>query len=243
MSKKLKAGNLLLGVLPSEARQRAGLQEQTLPIREVLIRAEEVPRFVFFPCDRAVASIIRPTRDGQQVEAGVVGREGVVSAQALLAPLAPTGCHAVVQNDGCFVRVELTMVRQLFEEQPPFRDALLAYVSVFLDQVTQNLVCNRLHPIERRLAKWLLMMQDRVASDELHLTQDFLASMLGVHRPGVTLAVRALEDDGLIAHRRNWLEIRDREGVLTRSCECYPPLNDRFVSFAAHLSREARAVD
>jgi CRP-like cAMP-binding protein len=233
----LPEGNLLLRMLPPEGRERAAIREEDRPIRDVLVHAEEVPRFVFFPHGGAVASIVRPTQNGQLVEAGVVGGEGIFNVHTLLAPPAATGSHAVVQSDGRFSRVEIVRVRELFEMYVTFREALLAYTSVFLDQVTQNLVCNRLHPIEQRLAKWLLMMRDRVSSDELHLTQDFLASMLGVYRPGVSLAVGALEADGLIRHRRNWLEIRDRDGVLARSCECYRPLNDKLISFSSSLDR------
>jgi CRP-like cAMP-binding protein len=107
---------------------------------------------------------------------------------------------------------------------------------VFLDQVTQNLVCNRLHPIEQRLAKWLLVMQDRTQTAELHLTQEFLSYMLGVHRPGVSIAVTALEADGVIAHRRNRIALREREGIIARSCECYRPLHEKLRDFASEFS-------
>jgi CRP-like cAMP-binding protein len=228
-------GNLLLGILTSEARERLGLREEEHPIRDVLMTAEDVPRFLYFPHPGAVTSIVRPTASGQLVEAGVVGAEGMFSVNTLLAPSVATGNHAIVQSEGRFSRAEVSRVRNLFDIDDRFRDALLSYTSLFLDQVSQNLVCNRLHPIEQRLAKWLLMMRDRVSKDELHLTQDFLASMLGVYRPGVSLAVGTLEAEGLIQHRRNWIELRDREGVLARACECYRPLGDKLVSFAESL--------
>ena len=230
------AGNLLLGILPPEVLERAGVREEQHPIRDVLIGAEETPEFVFFPHARAVVSIVRSTASGHMVEAGVVGNEGLLNVHTILTTPGPTGSQAVVQNDGVMSVLEVGAARELFDEHEEFRDAALAYTSVFLDQVTQNLVCNRLHHIEQRLAKWLLMMRDRVDRDELHLTQEFLAYMLGVHRPGVSIAVSALEDDGLIRHRRNWLEIRDREGVLGRSCECYRPLHDKLRVFAASLA-------
>ncbi|MCU1245274.1 MAG: putative transcriptional regulator, Crp/Fnr family, partial [Acidobacteria bacterium] len=152
-----------------------------------------------------------------------------------LAPPAPTRSDAIVQNDGRFSRIAVGKVCELFDRHPPFRDAVLAYTSVFLDMVTQNLVCNRLHPIEQRLAKWLLVMRDRVHRDDLHLTQEFLSYMLGVHRPGVSIAVTALESDGLIRHRRNWIELRDRPGIAARSCECYRPLHERLAGFMVSL--------
>jgi CRP-like cAMP-binding protein len=228
-------GNLLLGILPSEARERLAIREEDHPIRDVLMTAEDVPRFIYFPHPGAVTSIVRPTVSGQLVEAGVVGAEGLVSVHTLLAPSMPTGSHAIVQSEGRFSRAESPRVREVFDTDDRFREALLSYTSVFLDQVSQNLVCNRLHPIEQRLAKWLLMMRDRVSNDDLHLTQDFLASMLGVYRPGVSLAVSALESEGLIRHRRNWIELRDREGTMARACECYRPLGEKLIAFAESL--------
>ncbi|MDQ3283607.1 MAG: Crp/Fnr family transcriptional regulator [Acidobacteriota bacterium] len=228
-------GNLLLRVLSDAELEKAGVRSEDHEIRSVLIDAEETPDYVFFPHRGGVASIVRATTSGQMVEAGVVGHEGFFNVHALLTSPAPTGSQAVVQNDGRFSRIEVKRVRELFESNAVFRDALLAYTSVFLDQVTQNLVCNRLHPIEQRLAKWLLMMRDRVPSDSLHVTQEFLGHMLGVHRPGVSIAVSALENDGLIQHRRNWLALRNREGVLLRSCECYRPLQERLTRFASAL--------
>lgn len=234
MSREHQPGaNLLLRALAPEVVARAGIREEDHPLRSVLIRADETPRYVFFPHSGAVASIVRTTASGQMVEAGIVGGEGAFNVHTILAPPAPTGSQAVVQSEGRFSRVEVVRLRELFESDTTFRDALLAYTSVFLDQVTQNLLCNRLHPIEQRLAKWLLMMRDRVGRDELHLTQEFLAYMLGVHRPGVSLAVRALESDGLIRHRRNWVELLDLDGIVARSCECSFPLREKLREFSA----------
>jgi Mn-dependent DtxR family transcriptional regulator len=97
--------------------------------------------------------------------------------------------------------------------------------------VTQNLLCNRPHAIEHRLAKWLLVIRDRTATDDLHLTQNFLSHMLGVYRPSVSIAVNALEGDGVIAHSRNHIRIRDHAGLLARSCECYAVLHAGLAGF------------
>jgi CRP-like cAMP-binding protein len=236
MSKVRSAGgNLLLGTLPAEVLERAGVQEHEHPLRDVLIAAEEAPSFVLFPHPGAVASIVRITASGQMVETGIVGGEGLLKVDTLLGNSTPTRSDAIVQNEGRFSRITVDKARELFDSHSAFREAVLAYTSVFLDMVTQNLVCNRLHPIEQRLAKWLLMMRDRVSSDALHLTQEFLSYMLGVHRPGVSIAVTSLENDGLIRHRRNWIELRDRPGIEARSCECYRPLHDRLRDFTAAL--------
>jgi hypothetical protein len=186
--------NLLLKTLSPEALKHAQAVDETHPVRTVLIEEDETPKHAYFPHWGAAASVVRATTAGQMVEAGVVGGEGLVHVQGILTTSGPTSSRGV---------------RELFDEHPAFREAVLGYTSVFLDQVTQNLVCNRLHAIEQRLAKWLLVMQDRTRTDELHLTQEFLSYMLGVHRPGVSIAVTALEADGLIAHRRSRVKVRD----------------------------------
>lgn len=228
-------GNLLLELLPSAALKNADVREEQHPLRTVLIKSDETPRAAFFPHSSAVASIVRMMSSGQMVETGIASAEGFVNVQAALAGPVATGSAIIVQNEGTFSRIALPQFSRLFNEHEVFRGAVLAYTSLFLDQVTQNLVCNRLHSIEQRLAKWLLVMRDRTLSDELHLTQEFLSYMLGVHRPGVSLAVSALENDGIIGHRRNRIEIRDRESMIARSCECYRPLHNRLLEFKATL--------
>jgi hypothetical protein len=231
-----RTGNLLLEMLPANALERSNAREEDIPLKHVLLAADETPQFVYFPHHGSVASIVRATVSGQMVEAGVVGGEGLCNIHTVLAGAAPTGSRMIVQNEGRFTLVAVQSLKLLFNEHAGFRDAVLAYTSVFLDQVTQNLVCNRLHNIEQRLAKWLLVMRDRVLRDELHMTQEFLAYMLGVHRPGVSLAVKELETEGLIRHRRNLIALVDPDGILARACECYLPLRDKLLNFFARVS-------
>lgn len=228
-------GNILLDTLTPRALSALELSHEDHPITTPLMRADESPTHVFFPAPGAVVSIVRSTENGSMVESALVGYEGMVVVQAILTDPQP-GNHAVVQIEGRLSRAHHQKVREVFRANEPFRDATLAFASVFLDQVTQNLVCNRLHVIEQRLAKWLLAVRDRIDTDELHLTHDFLAHMLGVHRPGVSIAVAALEMDGLIRHRRNRLEIRDRAGLHKRTCECYRVLHTRLARFRADLA-------
>jgi CRP-like cAMP-binding protein len=225
------SGNLLLGTLDSATLRGLHIHEEDHAIAAVLITADETPAFVFFPHTAAVVSIVRSTEDGFMVESGVIGSEGMFNLQTAITEPAPTGSQAVVQGEGRFSRIEARLLREHFREDAPFRDRILAFTSLFLGQVTQNLVCNRLHPIEQRLAKWMLIIRDRTDNDELHLTQDFLAHMLGIHRPGVSIAVTALEIDGLVSHARNRLAIRDREGLLVRSCECYAVIHAGLAGF------------
>lgn len=232
----IAAGNLLLNTLGPAALAALDLHEEDHPISVVLVTPDETPASVFFPYAGAVVSIVRSTENGSMVEAGVIGNEGMFFVQAVLAAPAPTGSEAIVQIEGRFARVGHPRLRDQFRANEAFRDTLLAFTGLFLEQVTQNLVCNRLHPIEERLAKWLLIVRDRIDTDELHLTQDFLAHMLGIHRPGVSIAVNALEVDGIIGHGRNLIQIRDRHGLLVRACECYGVINARLTHFRSTVA-------
>jgi CRP-like cAMP-binding protein len=225
------SGNLLLDTLTPSILQALHAHEEDHAIAAVLVTADETPAFVFFPHATAVVSIIRSTEDGSTVESGVIGSEGMFNVQTAITIPAPTGSQAVVQGEGRFSRLDARLLREHFQDDVSFRDRVLAFTSLFLDQVTQNLVCNRLHPIEQRLAKWMLIIRDRTDNDDLHLTQDFLAHMLGIHRPGVSIAVTALELDGLVSHARSHLTIRDLDGLLARSCECYAAVHASLVGF------------
>lgn len=230
---KTTSGNLLLRTLPPRILRALAPAEEEHRITDILMQPDKTPESVFFPHFAAVVSIIRVTDSGAMVEAGVVGHEGMFNVHTVISAPAPTGSQAIVQIDGRISRVDAGVLREQFRKDERFRDLLLSFTSLFLHQVTQNLLCNRLHAIEQRLAKWLLITRDRIDTDELHLTQAFLSHMLGVHRPGVSIAVTALENDGVIGHSRNYIRIRDRAGLLVRSCECYVPLHaglERFVA-------------
>lgn len=227
--------NLILGVLASETLRT--LSPETLPYEagDILFTPEKVPEFVYFPHGGAVVSMVRTTAEGAMVEAGVVGSEGVFSVHSLIAEPAPTRCETIMQLRGLVTRVPTETAREWFAIDATFRQAVLAYTSGFLSDITQNTVCNRLHTIEQRLAKWLLTVHDRHESDELRLTHEFLSHMLGVQRAGVTIAVNALEQDGLIAHTRNRILLRDRAGLLSRSCECYAILHENLQQLRASV--------
>jgi CRP-like cAMP-binding protein len=232
----MPTGNILLNGLAPEALASLELYEEDHPISVVLISPDETPAFIFFPCAGAVVSIVRSTESGSMVEAGVIGDEGMFAIQTVLTTPSPTGSEAIVQIDGRFARADQALVHEQFRTNEPFRDTLLGFTSLFLEQVTQNLVCNRLHAIEQRLAKWLLIVRDRIDTDKLHLTQEFLSHMLGIHRPGVSIAIGALELDGLIHHGRSSIEIRDREGLLKRSCECYGVIHAKLLQFRSSVA-------
>jgi CRP-like cAMP-binding protein len=229
--------NLILDGLSAETLSALDIREESHPITAVLFRPDETPKSVFFPCRGAVVSIVRSTEDGSMVESGVIGDEGLMAVQNVITDPAPTGSQAIVQIDGRFLRLDARLLREQFQKDGVLRDRVLAFTSAFLTQITQNLVCNRLHAIEKRLAKWLLIVRDRMDKDELHLTHDFLAHMLGIHRPGVSIAVNALELDGIISHSRNRITIRDRQGLIDRACECFGVLHADLLNFRATFGR------
>ncbi len=211
--------NAILAALPRDVLQRVQPRKQQVAINEILLEPEEAPEWVFFPCESAVVSMVRTTDEGIQVEVGIVGYEGLVAVHSVLSPSTQPD-EAVVQNGGALFRIRASRLRDEMTRNQQIRALILSYAASFYEQVSQNVVCNRLHTIEQRLSKWLLMVRDRTTSDDLHLTHDFLSHMLGIRRSGVTIAIGAFSLDGLIKSARNRITVRDREGLEARSCQC-----------------------
>lgn len=218
--------NSLLDRFPAEAVRSLDLEPVPLRSHDVLAKADERCKWLYFPNRGAVVSLTRVTSGGTTVEVGIIGAEGVVGFQYLLASR-PMGSDSVVQVSGDGTRARLEVVQRLFDSSPAVRRLILDRAMTFLNQVSQHAVCNRVHSIEQRLAKWILAVRDRIESDELDLTHDFLAQMLGIRRPGVTLTIGALTLDGLVTHERSTIRIRDREGLIARTCECYELIRER----------------
>lgn len=213
--------NSLLLALKAEERQalEPHLQEVRLKRGHVLDEPDEPITHVHFPND-AVVSLTVPTLAGETAEAATIGREGMVGFVAAFADRRAFA-RSLVQVSGTATRLPLARLEAAFEAYPSIRELCLAYVQVLLGQVLQSVACGTLHPAEMRLARWLLMLHDRAAKDELRLTQDFLADMLGVRRATVAVSLRAMREDGLLAQRRGSIVILDRPGLEGRSCECY----------------------
>jgi CRP-like cAMP-binding protein len=212
--------NALLERFPADVRRQLDVTDQQYESHDVLIEGDELPRWVYFPYRGTVISLTRTTENGTTVEVGIVGWEGVAAVQCVLLPR-PSGTDAVVQIAGGGGRVRLQTLRAAMNDSAETRELLLAFAGGFLAQVSQHATCNRVHTIEQRLAKWLLGVQDRIDTDEMGLTHDFLSHMLGTRRAGATVAIGALSLDGLIEQRRGGLCIIDREGLEERACECY----------------------
>ena len=213
--------NRLLAALPAGelGRLRPYLERVELTQRESLYEPEEPIRYVFFP-DTAVVSIVSTLGDGATVEVGTAGREGMVGLPVFLADESTT-LRAFTQISGEAERIRATDFAQLANASVPFRRILLRYTQAFLTQVAQTAACNAAHLVEQRCARWLLMTHDRVEGEEFLLTHEFLAFMLGVRRAGVTVAMRSLQDAGVVAYTRGRVRILDREKLEAASCECY----------------------
>jgi CRP-like cAMP-binding protein len=160
------------------------------------------------------------TMDNDTVEVGTVGREGMVGLPILLyAESMPT--RAFVQVEGAAQRITADGFRAALREGTDLAPLLYRYAQTLFDQVAQSVACNRLHDLEERCARWILMTHDRVGEDQVPLRQQFLAEMLGVHRPAVTLAAGALQRAGLIRYHRGIIEVLDRSGLEEAACPCY----------------------
>lgn len=186
---------------------------------DVLAQPDAQIRYVYFPLTGFV-SVMVPADKNATLEVGLIGREGMLGATIVLgvdsAPL-----HALVQGAGMALRIPASRFRRELAALPKLRAAILSYVYVLLRQVSQTAACTRYHTVEQRLARWLLMTQDRAFGAEFHLTQEFLAEMLGVRRVGVTQAAGALQGRSLIGYRRGEIIISDRRGLRNASCGCY----------------------
>ena len=215
------AENHLIELLPRK--DRLSLLKVCEPIElvlsEVLCEAAKPTRHVYFPIDGFI-SLVRPVDAHLGLEVGMVGREGMVGAQLALGVLT-SPLRALVQGCGAARRVEANAFRAEMDRSTALQRSLHRYLYVLMEQLATSAACLRFHLIGPRLARWLLMSQDRAHADTFHVTQEFLAYMLGVRRVGVTAAASALQRDGLIEYRRGALKVLDRPGLEAAACSCY----------------------
>ncbi|HYE13747.1 MAG TPA: Crp/Fnr family transcriptional regulator [Pyrinomonadaceae bacterium] len=220
--------NHILSRLPPEdyERFRPHLEPVELRHSQILHEAGEPIGHVYFP-HRAMVSLISHTAAGESVEVGVVGFEGVAGISAVLGvDISPH--EAMVQYPDGGSRVKVGALREEFKRGGALHDLLLRYTQGLLLQTSQVAACNRLHTLAERLARWILMSQDRCRCEDLPFTHEFLALMLGVRRPGVTEAAVSLQAEGYISYRRGHIKIIDREGLEQYACECYPVVRAEF---------------
>jgi CRP-like cAMP-binding protein len=213
--------NRLLAALPMDEYQRLLPKLEPLPLvfGEVIYKSGDLIRNVYFPIS-GIISLLAAVADRATLEVGIVGREGMVGLPAFLG-VKTSGNRAVVQGAGAAMRMKASAFRNECENGGSFPRLLRRYTHSRLTQIAQGAACNRFHPIDARLARWLLMTRDRMGADEFQLTQEFLSNMLGVRREGVNKAAGALQQQDLISYSRGNLVILDRVRLKAIACHCY----------------------
>lgn len=213
--------NYLLAALPVEDLQRVSreLKLVTLPLGEALYESGRRQRAVYFPTT-AIVSLLYTLSDGASVEIAVVGNEGVVGVSLFMGG-ETTPSRAVVQSAGHAYRLAGRALKEEFTLGGPMQHLLLKYTQALLTQMAQTAVCNRHHSLDQQLCRWLLLSLDRLAGNELVMTQELIANMLGVRREGVTEAAGNLQSANLIRYSRGRITVLDRAGLEARTCECY----------------------
>jgi CRP-like cAMP-binding protein len=190
-----------------------------LKLHQVLHEAGQTVKSVYFVNDGMI-SILAIQPDGKSVEVGLIGKEGFAGLPVLVGfKTSPT--RLITQGDGSAYRCDVETIRQLLRQSPDLGIYLNRYAQCLAMQTTQIAACNRLHEVEERLARWILMSQDRIAADRLPLTQEFLAQMLGTRRASVTVAAGALQKKGMISYTRGSVTIVDRKKLEETACDCY----------------------
>lgn len=213
--------NRILSGLPPDDRVRLlrALQPVTFALGEIVYETGGHLEHIYFPTN-AVVSLLYTMEDGSTAEMGLTGNDGVVGI-ALFLGGDTTPNRAVVQIAGDAFRMKAKMLREEFARGGPLQRVLLRYTQALITQISQTAVCNRLHSVEKRLCRWLLLCHDLVESEKLEMTQEFISNMLGGRRESVTVAAGHLQDAGLIHYSRGHIAILDRKGLEATACECY----------------------
>jgi len=220
--------NHLLAALPRRDRQRliADCEQVELRSRDVIYRSGERVRHVYFPTD-GIISWVTTLSDGSRLEVGSIGHEGMLGSSLILG-INTSEQHAVVQRSGSALRLNAAAFQSHLRENIELRRLLNCYVHVLMGQLAQTTACSHYHNVRSRLARWLLTTRDRARSNQFHVTQEFLAHMLGVRRVGITNAANSLRAEGLIDYRRGAITILDAPALERVSCACYRGGNDMY---------------
>jgi CRP-like cAMP-binding protein len=213
--------NRLLASFPESGWQRLAphLESVEMPLGQVLYESGEKLSHVYFPTT-AIVSLLYVMEDGASAEIAVAGFEGIVGISLFMGG-ETTPSRAVVQSAGCGYRLAANLLLQEFNRAGPVLHLLLRYTQALITQMAQTAVCNRHHSLDQQLCRWLLLSLDRLHGNELVMTQELIANMLGVRREGVTEAAGNLNDAGLISYHRGHIKVLDRVGLERRTCECY----------------------
>ena len=220
--------NRLLSEIPDDDYERIlpSLQQVEFSLGEVVYEFGGKLDYVYFPTT-AIVSLLYTMENGSSAEMGLTGNDGIVGI-ALFMGGGTMPNRAVVQSAGAAVRMRAKVLQDEFARGGKFQRLLLRYTQALITQISQTAVCNRLHSVEQQLCRWLLLSHDRVKADELIMTQELIADMLGVRREGVTVAAGRLQDDGAISYVRGHIKILDRKKLEETVCECYRVVKDEF---------------
>lgn len=236
--------NQLLDALPAEVYDRLAphLELVPMPLGAVLCESGGCLRHAYFPTD-CIVSLLCIMEDGASAEIAMVGNEGFFGISLFMGGETTTS-RAVVQSAGHSYRLAAQHLKNEFNHGGPIQHLLLHYTQALITQVAQTAVCNRHHSVEQQLCRWLLLSLDRLSGNELSMTQELIANMLGVRREGVTQAAGKLQRAGLIEYCRGHIKVLNRPGLEACACECYLVVKkefDRLLSFhAAYDSTESR---
>lgn len=220
--------NLLLSVLPDEEHDRIGRHCETVTLkpRMTLCDPDGPIEYAWFPHSGVCSSLVH-VENGEAVEVGLIGREGMAGI-ALVLDSSANPFHVIVQVPGKATRIpRKSFLDLVLDPGRPFCTALLKYANLYLTTVAQTAACNRLHRIEQRLARWLLDMRERAGFDTLPVTHELLGLMVGAYRPSVTNALAALEERGILALGRGQVQILDRAALAEQACECHAAIRRR----------------
>ncbi len=228
--------NHLLKALPVRDYQRIVPHLELIPMKlgDVLYEPGVQMRYVYFPTT-SIVSLLYVMEDGASAEIAIVGNEGILGISLFMGG-ETTPSRAVVQSAGYGFRLKAQLLKNEFHRFGPMLHLLLRYTQALITQMAQTAVCNRHHSVDQQLCRWLLLSLDRLASNELSMTQELIANMLGVRREGVTEAAGQLQEAGLIRYRRGRITVLDRPGLEARSCECYQVVKtelDRLLPYVA----------
>jgi CRP-like cAMP-binding protein len=220
--------NRLLAALPVDEYERLlpSLQEVSFSLGEVVYEFGGHLDYVYFPTT-TIVSLLYTMENGTSAEMGLTGNDGVVGI-ALFMGGGTMPNRAVVQSAGGALRMKAKVLQDEFALGGKFQRLLLRYTQALITQISQTAVCNRLHSVEQQLCRWLLLSHDRVKADELVMTQELIADMLGVRREGVTVAAGHLQDEGAISYVRGHIKILDRKKLEETVCECYRVVKNEF---------------
>jgi CRP-like cAMP-binding protein len=221
--------NRILAALSREEYERLAphLQETSLSIGMILYNFDEPITHVYFPNSGTLGSLLSTTKHDAAIEIGVTGSEGLLGFSVLMG-LETTPHQVLIQIPGTALKIKPAALRKEFKLGGRLHDSVLKYTHALFTQASQTALCNRLHSVEERLARWLLTAHDRVESDQFPLTHDFMARMLGANRATVSLTAATIQQAGYIRYTRGKLTILNREGLEDTSCDCYRIVKKRY---------------